>query len=301
MALGEDRQHGGNEGYDDEPSRHYSWDSTVPNHSRLAAGDVLALWDAKTLLGVSVIEDIIVSETVKPVYSCPICRKADFYPRKREHPAYVCRKCGATFDEPAKRNKQVTTYRSSHAMSWVDMTGVLSAQELRALCDSPKSQLSLRSLRWEKLRAAITGANTATTVGIADAARAAIAGGHRPAIVRVRVGQAAFRRRLLNDMGEICAFTGPAPAAALDAAHLYSYAINGKHDEHGGLLMRRDIHRLFDLGHITVNPESLTLDISEQLHPYPLYSALQGAALTVPILKGHRNWLQAHWHLHRTT
>ena len=33
LTVGEDRQHGGNDGYDDSPSSHYSWDETVPNHA----------------------------------------------------------------------------------------------------------------------------------------------------------------------------------------------------------------------------------------------------------------------------
>jgi N-acyl homoserine lactone hydrolase len=48
----------------------------------------------------------------------------------------------------------------------------------------------------------------------------------------------------------------------LEAAHLYSYAASGVHHLDGGLLMRRDVHRLFDLGHHAVRPNSLTL--SEQ-------------------------------------
>lgn len=56
LAVGADRV-GAPGGYDDEPSSRYVWDSTVPNHASLAVGDVIALWDKKMLLGVSVIED----------------------------------------------------------------------------------------------------------------------------------------------------------------------------------------------------------------------------------------------------
>ena len=58
MAVGENRQHGGNDGCDDEPDTHYSWDRTVNNHAALKAGDAVALWDKKQLLGVSTIEEI---------------------------------------------------------------------------------------------------------------------------------------------------------------------------------------------------------------------------------------------------
>ena len=39
LAVGDDRQHGGNEGYDAGPAVHYSWDSTVPNHEAVAGGE----------------------------------------------------------------------------------------------------------------------------------------------------------------------------------------------------------------------------------------------------------------------
>lgn len=47
FAAGDDRQHGGNDGYDDQPDSYYSWDSTVPNHAALQAGDVVVLWDGR--------------------------------------------------------------------------------------------------------------------------------------------------------------------------------------------------------------------------------------------------------------
>ncbi|WP_051811975.1 HNH endonuclease [Kitasatospora sp. MBT63] len=118
--------------------------------------------------------------------------------------------------------------------------------------------------------------------------------------VRARLGQRAFRQRLLDTHGDDCAFTGPTPRAALDAAHLYSYAINGEHHDDGGLLLRRDLHRLFDLGLLAVNPEELTIDVSDQLAAYPLYADLHGKLLTVALSPGHRTWLESHWAVHRT-
>jgi len=41
----------------------------------------------------------------------------------------------------------------------------------------------------------------------------------------------------------------------LDAAHIRSYASGGGHDITNGLLLRTDIHRLFDLGYVTVSTD----------------------------------------------
>ncbi|MEE1941391.1 HNH endonuclease signature motif containing protein [Streptomyces sp. TRM 70361] len=301
LAVGDDRQHGGNDGYDDNPAEHYSWDSTVPNHARVAVGDVIALWNKKELIGVSVIEAIETGTDQKTVYFCPQCKKADFKRRQRQQPACRCNKCGALFEIPGRKTRQVTTYRSRHGMAWMNGRGLLSGAELRALCDSPKSQLSMRPARWEKLRDALQAVtDEAEALDVLEGGtRLPIPGGHRESVVRVRVGQDAFRKQLLRDQGETCAFTGPAPAAALEAAHLYSYAESGEHHDYGGLLLRRDVHRLFDLGQIAVDPATGTLDVNDTLRAYPVYADLHGQPPAVRLRPEHRIWLSAHWHTHR--
>jgi putative restriction endonuclease len=42
---------------------------------------------------------------------------------------------------------------------------------------------------------------------------------------------------------------------ALEAAHIKPFALDGPHTESNGILLRPDIHRLFDAGYITVTPD----------------------------------------------
>lgn len=308
LAVGDDdRQHGGNDGYDDDPSQHYSWDDTVPNHGRIAVGDVIALWDKKQLLGLGVISAIETGSQLKTLYFCPECNKADFKRRKQLKPACRCNQCGALFEVPGSKTKQVVTYRSQHGEAWMEGRGLLNGAQLRALCDSPDSQLSMRPARWEKLRDALLA-----TEGIdfsdldldedgdgenpADAReRRRIAGGHRMSNVRTRVGQGPFRQQLLNDHGQVCAFTGPAPAGALQAAHLYSYAEEDEHHDWGGLLLRNDIHSLFDRGQISVNPDTGCIEVDDELLGYPVYAELHGRKPLASLRPEHEVWLAAHW------
>jgi ribosomal protein L37AE/L43A len=304
LAVGDARQHGGNDGYDDNPRYHYSWDSTVPNHARIVVGDVIALWDKKELIGVSVIDGIDTGTQDKTVYFCPECKKADFKRRSRMTPACRCNQCGATFDTPEQKVKTVTTYRSRHGRRWIDGRGLLTGAQLRALCDSPNSQLSMRPARWEKLRDALlateqTSAEDLSGLAVQSFKRAPIAGGHRFAKVRTRLGQAAFRAALLREQGEQCAISGPAPADVLEAAHLYSYAESGEHHDFGGLLLRRDLHRLFDNGRIAVDPETGLLDAAPELDAYPIYAELHGKPMALNLRPEHRAWLAAHWNKHR--
>ncbi|MGW2161637.1 HNH endonuclease signature motif containing protein [Nonomuraea sp. NPDC001699] len=289
------------EGYDDNPSTHYSWDSRVNNASQVMVGDTIVLWDGKTLLGLSVIEDIAIGSGTKDLSWCPKCKKADISPRVNKTPKYRCwnKECKAEFDVPDGKTVAVTTYRARYEAGWIDLRGHVTDKELRALCEKPKSQNALRRLRWDDFRARVETGKNATPLNIADNTRKVIAGGHKTRTVRVRNGQASFRADLLDQFGEVCAFLGPMPAAALEAAHLYSYASSGKHHTHGGLLLRRDVHRLFDLGQIAIDPSKLTLDIAPGTRAYPDYDKLHGQPLAVALNQAHQRWITQHWAMHR--
>ena len=179
---------------------------------------------------------------------------------------------------------------------------------LRALCVQPHSIQSLREFNWEVFKERI--AETESLVPLKRMEQLSshiaggplhIAGGHQTMTLRVRVGQRAFRFALAKKYGNVCAFSGPQPSSVLEAAHLYSYATNGEHDESGGLLLRRDLHRLFDLGLICVNPTTTTLDVHSDLSQFPQYTSLSGAALHVSdVGQRMRSWLEKHWDQHRT-
>ncbi|MGW2679331.1 HNH endonuclease signature motif containing protein [Streptomyces sp. NPDC001436] len=301
MYLGEGAKRVG-QGYDDHPSTHYSWNSRVPNSATVAVGDTIVLWDGNWLLGLSVIEDIKTGTGTADVSSCPKCGKADIAERKTMTPKYRCwtDDCKHEFDAPHVQTVPVTTYRSLHEAAWLDLRGQVSGPELRALCEQPKSQNALRRLRWDDFRTRVETGKNATSLNIVDKARAVIAGGHTTRVTRARKGQAPFRASLLEHFGEVCAFTGPMPASVLDAAHLYSYADKAKHYEFGGLLLRKDVHRLFDLGQIAIDPKTLTLDVAPQTRAYPDYDKLHGQTLAVALDKKHEKWIKEHWGMHRS-
>jgi len=69
--------------------------------------------------------------------------------------------------------------------------------------------------------------------------------------VRPRLGQGTFRYALEQAYGQ-CAVTGEHSLPALDAAHIVPYGDGGDHALENGLLLRADVHRLFDGGYVTV-------------------------------------------------
>ena len=73
--------------------------------------------------------------------------------------------------------------------------------------------------------------------------------------VRPRLGQGTFRYALEQAYGR-CAVTGEHSLPALDAAHIIPFGTDDAgHTLENGLLLRADVHRLFDRGYVTVTPD----------------------------------------------
>jgi hypothetical protein len=303
MTVGDDRQHGGNSGYDDDPDVYYTWDSTVPYHANIARGDAIALWDKNRLLGISVVEEIEQTVKEKLLFKCPHCGKAGIKERKNKSPRFKCYKCRREFEVPVSQPVTVTECRSRHDAAWTSLEDLVGGGELRELCESPKSQLSMRALRWDAFEAVLSerGAGRALERVEHRAPDYFFPQGHRIEIVRVRRGQRQFRDHLLESQGESCALTGGAPVRVLEAGHLYSYAELGVHHAHGGLLLRRDIHRLFDDGWLAVDPGRLRIDVSDALEAFPQYARLNGQPVRAKLRDSQVEWIERHWSEHRAS
>ncbi len=76
-----------------------------------------------------------------------------------------------------------------------------------------------------------------------------------PSIIRPRLGQGAFRIAVTDAYRRACAVSGGRVLPALEAAHIRPYAEGGAHDISNGLLLRRDIHSVFDAGYVTIDPD----------------------------------------------
>ena len=83
-------------------------------------------------------------------------------------------------------------------------------------------------------------------------------------LARGRLGQGAFRVLVTDAYGRRCAVTGEKTLPVLEAAHIRPFSLNGPHRVSNGLLLRSDLHKLFDLGYVTVTPE-LHLEVSQRL------------------------------------
>ena len=99
-------------------------------------------------------------------------------------------------------------------------------------------------------------------------------------IVRRR-GQAKFRRPLLDAYRGRCAISGCDAVEALEAAHIAPY--RGDYSDHvqNGLLLRADLHSLYDLGLLSIDPTMITVVIATELVG-TTYGKLAGSSLSLP-------------------
>ena len=103
--------------------------------------------------------------------------------------------------------------------------------------------------------------------------------------IRPRLGQGSFRILVTDAYERRCAFTGERVLPALEAAHVWAYAEGGPHEVENGLLLRRDLHALFDDNYLTVTPElkiAVSPKIEAEFHNGRDYYALHGRSIRVP-------------------
>ena len=107
-----------------------------------------------------------------------------------------------------------------------------------------------------------------------------------PQLIRPRLGQGSFRVLVTDLYERRCAVTHERTLPALEAAHFRPYSDGGEHSPRNGLLLRRDIHRLFDTGYVTVTPEldfEVSPRIREEFENGRDYYALQGKRIATPL------------------
>ena len=85
-----------------------------------------------------------------------------------------------------------------------------------------------------------------------------------PVLVQPRLGQGAFRILITDGYERRCAFTGERTLPALDAAHIRPFSEIKQHRLDNGLLLRKDLHALFDRGYVTVTPK-LHIEVSKRI------------------------------------
>ncbi len=100
--------------------------------------------------------------------------------------------------------------------------------------------------------------------------------------ILLRRGQTVFRLSLIKAYGGKCVITRCSIVDVLEAAHITPYAVGQVNAKSNGLLLRADIHTLFDCGLIAIHPDSRKVVVAQKLLASPSYSLLTDKTILLP-------------------
>jgi HNH endonuclease len=98
--------------------------------------------------------------------------------------------------------------------------------------------------------------------------------------IAARRGATAFRNSQLARFGQRCAISGCTLGDVLEAAHIRAYRAEGDNNPNNGILLRSDLHTLFDLDLLAVNPSGQRVAIHASVHEGQ-YTKFNGRKLSV--------------------
>lgn len=121
-----------------------------------------------------------------------------------------------------------------------------------------------------------------------------------PTLIKPRLGQGAFRLGVIEAYERQCALSGGRVLPALDAAHIRPYSRGGGHEVSNGLLLRKDIHSVFDAGYATFD-EAGRFVVSDKVRTVfnngSEYRRMHGSQLIMPPTpKNYPDLAAMEWH-----
>jgi len=123
----------------------------------------------------------------------------------------------------------------------------------------------------------------------------------RTAEVEQRVGQPEFRAELMLAYGNRCAVSGCETPEVLQAAHIQPVKLSGSHSVSNGLLLRADLHNLFDRGLLTISARYV-ISIDPEVRRDATYRRFHGKKLQVlpevTTKRPSRTLLEKHYEFH---
>jgi hypothetical protein len=100
--------------------------------------------------------------------------------------------------------------------------------------------------------------------------------------IQSRRGQQAFRKELLRQFQGRCCITGCRVDAVLEAAHIDPYSMDQNMSFSNGLILRADLHTLFDFGLLAIDTDQEQVLLAPSLQKSVDYGALKGHQIFLP-------------------
>ncbi len=255
-----DLRYFGNDGYDDDESSIYRYDNLVANHKNVKAGDIVVVTNRNEVLGFSVVENITFKHSSKKINKCAHdnCDAKKISQRKKKRPEWRCSN-NHEFENPRIIHQPIVEYVAFYKNNYTPLKNI-SMENLISKTLRYNVQLSIQEINIDWARELLDKVSTSSK--LLDAKEADIDDftlqddDLRQTIerhIKQRRGQKKFRDQLLLS-NPVCAVTGCGLTDILEAAHIDAYR-NASHNHiSNGLLLRSDIHTLFDLNLLAINP-----------------------------------------------
>lgn len=291
------------------PTSRCSFGDDIPHRRHIATQDIVFFRSAERLVRVSRVDGITITQTDKETLRCPACGSSQIVLRQTQSPAYRC-VYGHKFVDPAAQTgigyERIATFLPEH----VDVVATIEAVELRPFELTNSPTLSLRPCdlnglaryvaRRDRnakrmLRAWLKGRPLALTDADADNTDLAEVLNEREIGVLLRRGSKVFRDELIRVYGPRCMISGCTVGSLLEAVCIPLLSSPKGSNLTNGLLLRSDIHTLFDLNMIGINPDRLTVALHPDLAATE-YSQFMGSKLLISAGNGpNRRALEARW------
>jgi putative restriction endonuclease len=280
-SKGVESAFGGNEGYPDEVTSHYVYDSTVKNYDKIAKGDIVVISGKKHIEGFGRIENILVKQNIiKKRYRCPVCNSQEHYERKNISPKYKCRN-KHEFDTPSEEKIKVDQFTALYESTYLAAPPRTSVKILESYYINRNFYYSIQRIKPDFIQNSFPELNRRLTLSSKVSFQSPVVtitppkSNYTPSTNDTRIlksvlrtnreGQSKFRDDLFSFYGPKCMLTQCNIGPAIEASHICPY--RGKKDNHiaNGLLLRRDLHAIFDADLIGIHPVTLKIYIHPSL------------------------------------
>lgn len=303
----EDRAYG-IEGYADELSTKYVYDNNVANSKQMKAGDFILITDKNNILGAAKITRINSGRGEKTRIRCPECGSTNITTRTTVQPKFKCNK-GHEFTLPIKQKVETTTFEAMYGETFIDLkSSEIPLSSLRPHYDRGYNRnmsiqhisptLNLKNLNevLVKLKGLAVypspedGDNTEEEFDpTGERTKNKV---YRQ--ITARRGQPKFREKLRKRYNDTCVITGCKIIEVIEAAHIQGYRDEKDNHPQNGLLLRADIHTLFDLDLIGIEPDTLKVRLSKSILNSE-YADLDGKSIYIGNKGPNKEALRVRW------
>jgi len=266
----DDLRYFGNDGYEDDSAEHYRYDNFVANNKNVKKGDLVIITSRNEVLGVSIIDDITSTDSLKKRNKCvvPGCTAKKISPRKNITPKWRCGN-NHEFEKPLVVEVPCKKITAFYSKSFLQLSNV----KMEALISNTprynvQGSIQEVDLSWAKALYKLDDKKFfSIKESEADEDYSRNAKDERELVkraIKIRRGQKKFREKLLQSMPQ-CAVTGCSLVGILEAAHIDAYRNDAHNNIQNGLILRSDIHTLFDLNLLAINPKTFEVELAENI------------------------------------